>query len=198
MPLYSNTATGSNQVTYTPSEQVTKILPHDSVFIQSTNWSSFKELSIPLGPHQRVIGTMECWYDSNTDDELYIRAKLSDPSDAHILPTSSDNRKSGDILFNSSSATKIKNVSEVLESGGDSGADHVILNATIVDTDTTGSPPELKLQTNNSDNRYFTISFRAVSADNTHSELRFQFACDSDDKDATHLKHGTRITYTKY
>ena len=197
MPLYSNTATGSNQVTYTPSEQVTKILPHDSVFIQSTNWSSFKELSIPLGPHQRVIGTMECWYDSNTDDELYIRAKLSDPSDAHILPTSSDNRKSGNIAYNATVITKVRtDASEVLK--GADASDQVVLNATMVDTDTTGAPPELKLHTDNTAYRYFTISFRAVSTDNTHSELRFQFACDSDDKDDAHLEHGTRITYTKY
>ena len=37
MPLYSNTTTGNNQVTYTASEQVTKILPFDAPHLKTGN-----------------------------------------------------------------------------------------------------------------------------------------------------------------
>ena len=207
MPLYSNTTTGNNQLTYTPSEQVTKILPFDPPHLKTgTTWTSYKELAIPLGPHQRVVGTMEGWYDSNSTNEILLRLRFATPSSSYEI-TGDDTAvsavsKDGETYFNISAATKVIGENDnTLAAGGsyDATGFNQLLNATFYDTSATVGTKWAKLDTNNSFGRYFTISFKAVSTDNTNSELRWEFAAgDSGTPTDCHLEHGTRITYTKY
>tara|TARA_R100001594_G_scaffold147185_1_gene199791 strand:- start:38 stop:637 length:600 start_codon:yes stop_codon:yes gene_type:complete len=199
MPLYSNTTTGNNQLTYTASEQVTKVLPYDSDSFENTNWTSFKELNIPLGPNQRVIGNFESWYDSNTTQEFALRFRLATPSEALVVADSPSGTLDGNIFYNASHATKVIGANnETLASGGDSGADHVLLNATMYDNTSTVGTKWLAFTTDNSFARYLTLSFKAESSVNVHSQLRLEIKTVEDESADCHLEHGTRITYTKY
>ena len=158
MPLYSNTTTGNNQVTYTASEQVTKILPYDTVDLSS--WTSFKELSIPLGPHQRTVGVIEGWYHNADAAEIYIRSKLSEPADAHSLDTADNNYRSGKTTLNISAATKLVEADSFMEDATVTGSSPVtgvsfnyvgLLNATLVDhVANVGDPPKIKIVTGGS------------------------------------------------
>jgi len=209
MPLYSNTTTGNNQVTYTASEQVTKILPFDAPHLKTgTTWTSYKELAIPLGPHQRVIGNIECWYDSNADRELLGRLRFAELGSSYEI-TGDDTAvqgvsKSGVTFYNVSAADKIGS-----DGSGDASLEvpstyqatgfNQLLNATLYDTSATVGTKWFKIITNNLFGRYFKASFKAYSTDNTPSELRWEFAAGGAGTPTDcHLEHGTRITYTKY
>jgi len=205
MPLYSNTTTGNNQLTYTPSEQVTKILPYDSANI--TNWTSIPELCIPLGPHQRVVGVMETWYNTHADGNIYIRPKLSDPSDLHTLDPADNLYRSGTVALNLSAATKLVDASSTMEGGAVTGSSPVtgvsfnyvgLLNATLIDNAAaSGVPPYLKIDnTTTTADKYFRMSFKVVSTDNSPSDFRLQFS--KDGSEPLNIENGTRVTYTKY
>tara|TARA_R100001594_G_scaffold148522_1_gene203932 strand:+ start:670 stop:1287 length:618 start_codon:yes stop_codon:yes gene_type:complete len=205
MPLYSNTTTGNHQLTYTSSEQVTKVLPYDSVI--SDDWTSLPELCIPLGPQQRVVGVMETWYDAHADGNIYIRPKLSDPSDLHTLAPADNIYRSGTIALNLSAATKLVDASSTMEGGTVTGSDPVtgvsfnyvsLLNTTLIDNDTAaGVPPYLKIDnTTTTADKYFRMSFKVVSTDNRPSDFRLQFS--KDGSGTLNIENGTRITYSKY
>ena len=200
MPLYSNTTTGNNQVTHTASEQVTKVLPYDTALLV-THWTSYPELSIPLGPHQRVIGTANIWYNSQDTPDLYVRAKLSDPNDIHAnLDPANNNYKAGSTVYNLSAATKIEANNDENNLRAADDEDHALLNLTMVDTDTTDLPKWVEIDTSadnlgGTGNKYLRISFKVISTDNTPSDFRFQFSRNSGN---TYIESGSNITYTKY
>ena len=135
MPLYSNTTTGNNQVTYTALEQVTKILPYDSAAL--TNWTSLPELSIPLGPHQRVIGTIEGWYDAVAGADLESLTTLNKNSTTLIFDNEPRNpitvRKitqaidRGWTVFIPPRGYVVKDLNEAIQSGMNQGSLQVIV-----------------------------------------------------------------------
>jgi hypothetical protein len=197
MPLYSNTTTGNNQVTHTASEQVTKILPYDSAGFDNAAWTSFKELNIPLGPNQRVIGNFESWYDSNATNEFALRFRLATPSEALGVSGSPSTTLDGNIFYNVSHATKVIGAdNETLQTSD--AADHQLLNTTMYDNTATVGTKWLAFNTDNTFARYFTLSFRAESSVNVPSQLRLEFLTLAGASADCHLEHGTRITYTKY
>ena len=197
MPLYSNTTTGNNQLTHTASEQVTKILPFDTTGFDNTNWTSFKELNIPLGPNQRVIGNFESWYDSNETQEFALRLRLATPSEALGVAASPSGTLDGNIFYNASHATKVIGANnETLQTSD--AADHQLLNTTMYDNTSTVGTKWLAFNTDNTFARYFTLSFKAESSVNVPSQLRVEFLTVSGADADCHLEHGTRITYTKY
>jgi hypothetical protein len=207
MPLYSNTTTGNNQITHTASEQVTKILSFDPPHLKTgNNYISYKELAIPLGPHQRVVGKLECWFDSNDTNELYGRLRFATPGSAYEIDGDDTAvtavSKDGETYYNVSAATKVIGANNnTLAPGGsyDATGFNQLLNATFYDTSATVGTKWFGLNTSNTFARYFTISFKAVSTDNTNSELRWEFKAGGGGTPTDcHLEHGTRITYTKY
>ena len=196
MPLYSNTTTGNNQVTYTPSEQVTKILPYDSANFDNSAWTSFKELNIPLGPNQRVIGNFESWYDSNATNEFALRLRLATPSEALGVTGSPSTTLDGNIFYNASHASKVVAADNETLTQATAG-DYQLLNTTMYDNTATVGTKWLAFDTDNTFARYFTLSFKAESSVNVPSQLRVEFLTLAGSGHC-HLEHGTRITYTKY
>jgi len=71
MPLYTNTSTGT--VAYTSGTRLTKILPNDVVKTSNTTLSEQTELTIDLGPNERISFRYNIYWNTKpTGDFKYL------------------------------------------------------------------------------------------------------------------------------
>ena len=207
MPLYSNTTTGNNQLTHTASEQVTSILAYDPPMLTTADYIAYKELSIPLGPRQRVLGNYDIWYDTNSTRDLWMKFRLQKPSDAmNIEKTVVNYNQPANLYLNISASNNIVN-NEDQSIDPDHTADLKYLNASIVDTyELSGVAVGdhyfgLNIDDTNSGKLglHFTMSFKVESLSDSPTDLRLGFnAGGSGTGVDCHIESGSRVTYSKY
>ena len=182
MPLYTNTTKGT--VRYSSPTWESKLVENDITLGDtiSTTAGIIDPFNIPIGKYERVIGEINLFYSSDTNNEFQFRFQNVDSDNAYV-----------------DTVLKYSVVGVIAELGEGGLAANAALEGGISQDTTTGQGTEIHLDADSADTPLSaTIKFVAIGNEAKQGTLSFQASNIAAVSGAAILLAGSWINYKKF